>query len=95
MTIQDFADIAEIIGTFAILVTLVYLARETKQNTDAIRASIRQSSLEAELSTVERFVNFPHIRPALISGNLDGLNAEQREQVAMGIVGILRTRETN
>ena len=95
MTIQNLADIAQIIGTFAILVTLVYLARETRQNTDAIHASVRQASLDAELSTVDRFVNFPHIRPALISGNMDGLTAEQREQVAMGIIGVLRTRETN
>jgi len=95
MSIQDLAAIAEIISTLAILVTLVYLARETRQNTAAIHASIRQASLDAELSIVDRMINYPHIRPAMMSGNFEDLSEEQIEQVVMNVVSIFRVRETN
>jgi len=95
MTIQDFASIAEIVSTFAILVTLIYLARETKQNTAALHASIRQASLEAELSIIDKQLEFPHLRPAMLSGNLGGLSNDQIEQTKTVVIALFRVRETN
>lgn len=42
------AAIAEILSSAAVLVTLIYLAIQTRQTTDSIRASTRQSSLAAD-----------------------------------------------
>jgi hypothetical protein len=43
MTIGDLGSVGEFIGAIAVLVTLIYLAAQLKQNTQAIRAQISQA----------------------------------------------------
>ncbi len=54
MELQKLASIAEISSAAAILVTLVYLAIQTNQNTEAIQANTLQAmfSLDQELLNV-------------------------------------------
>ena len=40
LTIQDLGALGELLGSVAVLVTLVYLALQTRQNTMAITAQI-------------------------------------------------------
>ncbi len=65
LTIQDLGALGELLGSIAVLVTLVYLALQTRQNTMAIAAQVeaaRTSSLMAlglnlvQPGTVEAFV---------------------------------------
>jgi len=44
MTLQDLGSIGELVGALAVLVSLVYLAFQIRQNTQALRASIRQEN---------------------------------------------------
>jgi hypothetical protein len=44
MNLQDFASIAEIVGGFAVLVTLVYLVIELRNNTKILRAEASNTS---------------------------------------------------
>lgn len=39
MTLQDWGSLGEVISGMAVLVTLIYLAIQTRQNTLAVRAS--------------------------------------------------------
>ena len=45
MEVQDLAAIAEIVGAIAVVVSLIYVAVQIRQNTSAIRASAVHTSL--------------------------------------------------
>jgi hypothetical protein len=40
MTLEDLADIAQIVASFGVIVSLIYLARQVVQNTRMMRASV-------------------------------------------------------
>ena len=44
MTLSDFADIAEIAGAVAVVVSLVYVAIQLRQNTDSVRSATLQAN---------------------------------------------------
>ena len=54
MNLQDFASIAEIVGGFAVLATLIYLVIELRNNTSILRAEASNSSYNrwAEFNTM-------------------------------------------
>ncbi len=43
MTLEQYAYLAEILGVIIVVVTLIYLAIQTKQNTTAVQSSVRQT----------------------------------------------------
>ena len=45
MTLSDLGSIGELIGGVAVVVSLIYVALQIRQNTRAIRASSHQSAL--------------------------------------------------
>lgn len=45
MTMSDLATWSQLLSSLAVLITLVYPAIEVKQNTEALHAQTRQSSL--------------------------------------------------
>ncbi len=47
MTIQDLGALGELLGSAAVLVTLVYLAFQTRQNTMAIGAQLDAARISA------------------------------------------------
>ncbi len=49
MTIQDLGALGELIGSVALLVTLVYLTLQTRQNTKAISAQLEAARLTSGL----------------------------------------------
>ena len=51
MNLTQLANLGEFIGGIAVLVTLVYLALQVRQNTSALRASSATLSRRDELST--------------------------------------------
>ena len=51
LTIQDLGALGELLGSVAVLATLVYLALQTRQNTMAIGAQLDAAVLSARLST--------------------------------------------
>ena len=55
------SSIAEIVSSVAVLITLLYLAIQTQQNTDAILASTRQDALNSELEQIYKMFDRPHL----------------------------------
>ena len=53
MTLEDLANLGEFIGAFAVVVSLIYLAIQIRQNT----AQIRESSQVSRLLLQENFVS--------------------------------------
>ena len=53
MTIQDLGAIGEIVGAIAVVVTLIYLARQIRQNNELLRSESRQALVENDLTSLE------------------------------------------
>lgn len=51
-TLQDWASIAEIVGAFAIVISLAYVAYEIRENTRALEATSRQSLADQDLEFI-------------------------------------------
>ena len=58
---SKWSAIAEILSALAIVITILYLAIETNQNTQAIRAASAQAALESETRVVEAWYEFPEL----------------------------------
>ncbi len=61
MTLEQYAYVAEIVGVIVIVVTLLYLAIQTKQNTAAVRTQSAQAILQAVQSELAALVENPGI----------------------------------
>ncbi len=44
MTLQDWGAIGEVVGALAVVVTLIYLAKQIRQNTHAMEEGRRRSA---------------------------------------------------
>ncbi len=76
LTIQDLGALGELLGSVAVLVTLVYLAFQTRQNTMAIGAQLDAARINAVLtlnltaatsSELQEALNEDRIRPRTIN----------------------------
>ena len=89
MTVQDLGSIGEIVGAFAVLLTLLYLSLQTRQARLAAEETAKFASLEATASIVSLYVE---ARRTLLEnkGLIAKANLEQElseeEQVALTIV---------
>ena len=91
MNRSKLADLSEILSSIAVVVTLVYLTVEVRQNTDALRAQSRQAVLEASQAELFMLVEYPNLGLAF-SGGLP-LSPEEHVQVDAWLTSALRTRE--
>ena len=83
--------IAELFSSVAIVVTLLYLAIQTQQNSEAIRASARHAMIEADLQLVSDAVNNPSIVGTIYKE--DALTATEVHQLQNWLIGLVRSRE--
>ena len=84
--------LAEILSSIAILVTLVYLAIEIQQNTDATQADIRQAMLESDQQHLQLFIDDPQLN---LLWYKPALNDEERDRLSYFLITHLRMRENN
>ena len=47
MSIQDIGSIGELVGALAVIISLIYLATQIRQNTRAVRIQITQAIMES------------------------------------------------
>ena len=84
--------VAEIASSIAILVTLVYLAIQTAQNTAAVQASTRQSMLAEDRALLELQIAYPDT--ALLQVAEPGsLSDEQIVRIASWLTIFVRNKE--
>ena len=96
MELGQFANIAEIIGVLLVLVTLVFLTLQIRQNTKALRSTTIQAVLDSEMEfgkilidyagtwnkvlNAEPLADGEELRRAIILFNLFMINSESRYQ---------------
>lgn len=84
--------ISEILSSAAILVTLVYLAIQTQQNSEAVRAGTRQAMLDADQEYLLTFIEHPDL---LLLRNKPELTDEEKVQLSAAWITFIRIRENN
>lgn len=71
---------AEIISSVAIVITLVYLAVQTSQNTDALLSQSRQNIFEASQAELPIWMQYPELTVFIIDNSLE-MTLEQKTQL--------------
>ena len=92
MNWNRWSTVAEIVSSVAILVTLVYLAVETNQNTVAIQASSREGAIQAELQLLSSFMSSPELAELFIKQ--EPLTYIEANELNAYLVSFLRLRES-
>ena len=61
MNTSKVADIAEIVSSIAILITLIFLVIQMQQNTAAIQGNTRTATFTADFENLHKSVDHPEI----------------------------------
>lgn len=91
MPLEYFANLAEIVGVLLVVASLIYVAKQLRQNTDAIRAQSRQSVLAA--SQAELFATLEEPSITLNIGSSGPLSKEEQVSASSYLFAIFRARE--
>lgn len=86
------ASIAEIISSVAVMVTLLYLAIQTQQTTDAINSQSRQSLAESAVFEQAVWLENPELSSFVVDNSLE-MNFEQKVQLDSLMLLSLARRE--
>jgi len=92
MNWTKWASIAEIISSVAILVTLLYLAIQTEQNTDAINSQSRQSLAEGAVFEQTIWLQYPQLTSFIVDNSIE-MTFEQKVQLDSMMIMSLSRRE--
>ena len=83
MTLQNFGDLGDLIGGIAVVITLIYLAVQIRQNTALITAQTVQASVDAtQRVLLLRAENAPLRATLRKARNNEDLNADDTEVLA-------------
>ena len=82
LTIQDLGALGELLGSVAVLATLVYLALQTRQNTLAISAQVDAARITSSQNLSLTHATSTELQEALLEDRIDPppINAERRVQ---------------
>ena len=80
MKLSDWANVAEIVGAVAVIVTLAYVAVQIEQNTIAVEASTRQGRLDYGREQTELLITQPGLAKLVMKAekNANDLNDEEQ-----------------
>lgn len=91
MKLEKLSATAELVSSIAIVVTLVYLTVEVRQNTEALNAQSRQSVLTS--AQTELFVSLEHPELVMALAKPEPLTTEENIEVDAFLTAALRARE--
>jgi len=95
--LSELASIAEIIASVAVVVTLIVLIIGVRENSDLVRAAAYSDNLQSINNVTAVVLSDPDaVRAftALISGNIAGLDDEDRMRVLLIVLSMFRSYES-
>ena len=95
MTVQDLGSIGEFVAAIATLITLVYLARQIRQNTRSVRRSAFQEASRDLAECIDLLVRDPELCRIWFAGarDFDSLPKEERQRFGLYLTGVMRRYE--
>ncbi len=97
MSLEDLGNLGEALGGLAVIVTLVYLAIQIRQNANVTRAQMHQQhllSLENDLLALGRDAQASHVWNTGLR-NWDDLTREEQGQFGIMMAGLFTGFESN
>lgn len=91
MTMADLATWSQLLSSLAVLITLVYLAIEVKQNTEALHSQTRQSLLAGGQAELFMWTGHPELFINCLKP--DALVTEEYVQLHAYLCAVMRARE--
>lgn len=92
MNWEMLSAIGEILGSAAVLVTLIYLTVQTQQNTASIQANTRQAILDADQQFLIKIIENPEIFTSRFDPELSD---EDKVRLGAYLIMFVRIRENN
>lgn len=71
MTFENLADLADIVGVIVVIASLIYVARELRQNTDMIRAESRNEIVHGHAQEILALLDYPSVLRAILETEMD------------------------
>jgi len=91
MTLDQIAQVAQIIGVLVVAVTLIYLTIQVRQSAAQLRSDTRQTQLENDQTGIYKFVEFPEL--SRIFSQEETPTFEEKTQLLFWMIGQMRARE--
>lgn len=92
MNWEALSAISEVLGAVAVLLTLIYLAMQMRQNTASVQANTRQAILQEDQQFVFRAMDDPELILLRFKPNLTD---EEKIRLSMYLITFFRLRESN
>ncbi len=95
MTLQDLGNIGEFVGAIGVIVSLVYLATQIRQNTKAVRSNTSQAITDSRVEFLSSISDNPEVARMFFSGlsDLDSLGPDERSRFAIMMARFIATME--
>jgi hypothetical protein len=95
VTFQDLGSVGEFLAAIATLATLIYLARQIRQNSEAVKTAAAQSVLAGVNAALQNAASTPQLARVVILGQTDSdqLSEEERQQYILWLFSWFRTVE--
>jgi hypothetical protein len=90
MSLEQLANIAEIVGNLMVVISLIYLSLQMRQGAATLKSESRQAQLTTDQSAVYLFVEHPELQ--FKSGALDEEMWLSYRDVIYFVLGTQRTR---
>jgi len=71
MTFQNLADLADIVGVIVVIASLIYVAREVRQNTEMMRAESRNEIVHGHVQEILALLDYPVVMKTLFETEMD------------------------
>ena len=91
MKLEKLSALAELVAAIAIVVTLVYLSIQVRQNTDALNAQSRQSIMTSAQTELLTSVDHPEVIVAI--SKTEPLTVDENIQLDAYLTASMRSRE--
>ncbi len=91
MTLEQYAQLAEIIGVIVVVVTLIYLTVQVRQGAELLRSESRQAQVANDQNGVYRFVEHPEL--GRLFSQVETPSFEEKVKLQFWIIGQMRARE--
>lgn len=91
MTLDYYANVAEIVGVIIVIVTLIFLAMQIRQNTRALRSTTIQEVMQSELAMMSILVENAGLWDKIVKGESLAEGEETRRALAQCNVYMIET----
>lgn len=93
--LEALGNIGDFLGGIGVLVTLLYLANQIKQNSSSVSNAAAESVLQTMTATLQTAASTPQMARVIALGqtNIEELSDDERTQFAMWIYGWFRVLE--